>query len=203
MVKIKKGRDVVLDVGCGNGSKVEKIRGMGIECYGIDIDKTKFEKSEYLIYADAAAIPFGAKKFTKVICTEVLEHVNNDKQVLSEIARVLKKGGLLYLTTPRSIRWFNWWDPAWLKWKLIDKNYNHRHYSVNELIRKLNDCGFEIRRCQVLFGLSWLLTRWVNVVLKYVLFKVVCEPNTSCVNTKPIFVKGFFRNLYIELMAIK
>jgi SAM-dependent methyltransferase len=52
------------------------------------------------ILASADALPLGAESFDCVICTEVLEHCPEPSKVLGEIARVLKPGGRVFLTTP-------------------------------------------------------------------------------------------------------
>lgn len=49
---------------------------------------------------DIHAIPFEANHFDAVICNHVLEHVNNDLLAMSEMARVLKPGGLAILQVP-------------------------------------------------------------------------------------------------------
>ncbi len=49
---------------------------------------------------DAHDIPFDEASFDMVFCNHVLEHVNDDHQVMSEIYRVLKPGGLGILQIP-------------------------------------------------------------------------------------------------------
>ncbi len=52
------------------------------------------------VFADAAALPFAGETFDAVACLEVLEHVPDAAGVLSEIARVLKRGGRCWLSMP-------------------------------------------------------------------------------------------------------
>jgi SAM-dependent methyltransferase len=51
------------------------------------------------IVADAHDLPFKEGDFSFVLCTEVLEHVKDPKKVVSEIYRILPKGGVCVLTT--------------------------------------------------------------------------------------------------------
>ena len=52
------------------------------------------------LHADIENMPFEDESFDAVICLEVLEHVANPFRAVKEIARVIKPGGILMLTTP-------------------------------------------------------------------------------------------------------
>ena len=105
---------MVLDVGCGSGTIVERLLPIG-NIYGIDIGKgfIKFchdnygdSKNSGFVLADARCIPFRTEAFDHVVCSEVLEHVHNPEVALNEFYRVLRNSGRLILTTPNiSVRW--------------------------------------------------------------------------------------------------
>jgi ubiquinone/menaquinone biosynthesis C-methylase UbiE len=50
--------------------------------------------------ADLKQLPFHDDSFDAAVCVQTLEHVNEPKQVMGEIARVLRPGGRLYLSAP-------------------------------------------------------------------------------------------------------
>ena len=50
--------------------------------------------------SDAERMPFASSAFDTVICCETLEHLGEPRAALAELARVLRRGGRLYLTTP-------------------------------------------------------------------------------------------------------
>jgi SAM-dependent methyltransferase len=52
--------------------------------------------------ADVSALPFADGTYDIVLSTQVLEHVRDPQRVIAEMARVLKPGGWLFLTTPQS-----------------------------------------------------------------------------------------------------
>lgn len=98
-----------LDVGCGLGFFASKAGKLGADVYGIDIgerliniSRKRYPKGKFSV-ASAARLPFKDNSFDLILCTEVIEHVNNQNKALSEIFRVLKKGGYLVLTTPNKI----------------------------------------------------------------------------------------------------
>src|SRR5690606_33049497 len=74
------------------------------------------QKAFYLQRADATQLPFADNTFDKIICSEVLEHLPDYQQVLAEIRRVLKPGGLLAISVPRA------W-PEKICWRL-SQNYH-------------------------------------------------------------------------------
>lgn len=112
-------------------------------------------------------IPYN-KKFDWVFLTEVLEHISDDSKALANINKSLKKKGRLILTTPKSIKYLEFWDPAWVKWKFLG-GQKHHHYTKEDLFGKLNNNDFKIKEYHIMGNLSWVLVRWINVFLKYLL----------------------------------
>lgn len=100
-LKIKKGSNV-LDVGGGHNPHprahvvVDKFEDSNFHRSG-DI---KVLKNQQFIPADGENLPFKDKEFDYVICCQVLEHVENPTQFLSELFRVGKRG---YIETPSLI----------------------------------------------------------------------------------------------------
>jgi SAM-dependent methyltransferase len=52
------------------------------------------------VQLDITAMPFGDDEFDGVICSHVLEHVDDDRAAMSELARVLRPGGWLLVLVP-------------------------------------------------------------------------------------------------------
>ncbi len=92
----------VLDVGAGEA----RFRPLfGHACYlAIDLGRgdSTWDYSGIDVIADAAAMPVRSAVADTALCVQVLEHVRVPQAVLCEITRVLKPGGLLYLTAPQS-----------------------------------------------------------------------------------------------------
>ena len=90
----------ILDVGCGEApyrNLFESCEYIGIDVEGASHDDN-LKKTD--IFFNGTDIPFPDDTFDMVILSEVLEHVENADRIISEISRVLKKTGVLYLTIP-------------------------------------------------------------------------------------------------------
>lgn len=119
----------VLDLGCGEGRHVHGLHMLSdLDVVGVDIDLTSLTKArEGLTYlteigaktsgtanfcsASAYDLPFGDNTFDAIVCSEVLEHLDNYPAVISEMKRVLKSNGKLAITIPHA------W-PERICWKL-------------------------------------------------------------------------------------
>jgi len=110
--------DLVLDVGCGEGRHAINVYLQAeVTAIGVDLShrdlctarerflpfaSTESERYFYFQQTDAACLPFADHTFDKIICSEVLEHIEPYHAVVAELNRVLKPGGLLAITVPRS-----------------------------------------------------------------------------------------------------
>ncbi|MDD5148282.1 MAG: class I SAM-dependent methyltransferase [Candidatus ainarchaeum sp.] len=95
-------KDRVLDVGCGYGRILRKLKNR--EIYGCDISAKALKKAPERARKKQVnlegRLPYKNGFFDCVILREVIEHIVNRKGLFSEIGRVLKKNGKLILTTP-------------------------------------------------------------------------------------------------------
>ncbi|MEE2787608.1 MAG: bifunctional 2-polyprenyl-6-hydroxyphenol methylase/3-demethylubiquinol 3-O-methyltransferase UbiG [Myxococcota bacterium] len=99
----------VLDLGCGGGFMADALARRGACVTGVDpsapaIDAARTHAQETQLDIDyrvgvGEAIPCEDHSFDIVVCVDVLEHVADLDQVLDEVNRVLKPGGLFLFDT--------------------------------------------------------------------------------------------------------
>ncbi|MDX8348232.1 bifunctional 2-polyprenyl-6-hydroxyphenol methylase/3-demethylubiquinol 3-O-methyltransferase UbiG [Cognatiyoonia sp. IB215446] len=102
------GKDV-LDLGCAGGFMAEAIHDRGAKVAGIDpaVDaiaaaRAHAEATSREITYDVGlgeSLPYPDDAFDAVVCVDVLEHVSDLTQVISEVARVLRPGGIFLFDT--------------------------------------------------------------------------------------------------------
>jgi 2-polyprenyl-3-methyl-5-hydroxy-6-metoxy-1,4-benzoquinol methylase len=104
------GREV-LDAGCGEGYGARLLAELGgaRRCVGIDIDertiaaaRETYGNGEALEFeaGDVTRLPFEDASFDVVTCFETVEHVSAQRDAVAELARVLRPGGLLLISSP-------------------------------------------------------------------------------------------------------
>lgn len=97
----------------------------------------------YFVVADAAALPFKAGSFWRVVCSEVLEHLPEDRQALHEIGSVLKPEGALILTFPHRRSFFAG----------DDRFVGHfRRYDLGDMKTNLAAAGLQTAAIQKVLG---------------------------------------------------
>ncbi len=149
--------DRILDIGCGEGRHtIEACRKKDTRCVGADfIFDNLIETRKKLTFhqdlndiscrtidlscMDVTSLPFKTNSFDIVICSEVLEHIQDDKKAVSELVRILKPGKTLCISVPR------YW-PEKICWRLSHEYSNSpmghiRIYKKAGLIRMMESFG--------------------------------------------------------------
>lgn len=124
----------LLDVGCGrkpyrqfllDKKYITQYTGLDIETAIVYDDDVKPDYTW-----DGLNMPFGDNSFNTLMATEVLEHCPDPMQVINEMKRVLKPGGLLFFTVP-------------FLWNLHEVPHDEYRYTPFALKRIFKECGME------------------------------------------------------------
>jgi ubiquinone/menaquinone biosynthesis C-methylase UbiE len=149
----------ILDVGCGTGLNQEMLSKFG-QVFGADSSEEAIRFSrkrniENLVLSSAEALQFSDEMFDVVTALDVLEHVNDDLQALSEICRVTKPNGVVVITVPA----------YGFLWSEHDEALHHRRrYSAHELRNKLVNAGFEVESSTYFITLLFFPILFMRIV---------------------------------------
>ena len=147
---------VVLDVGAGPGEFAAAFRAEGARYVPVDHDRTVVSVRAGGVVASAAALPVVSGCADVVFASNLWEHVEDPRAVGDEMVRVLRPGGLLYLS------YTNWLSPwgghetsprHWLGGERAVASYTRRHGHPPK-----NRVGETLFRVSVTEGLDWALT---------------------------------------------
>lgn len=107
-------QDVVVDVGCGDGGPAAFCARAGAHVILADVDEPRLREAAerlrhegasrvdaYVTDADPLPLPDGVA--TRVVCMEVMEHVEDPAVLMGELARIGKPGSLYLITVPGDV----------------------------------------------------------------------------------------------------
>ena len=150
ILKFAAQQERVLDIGCGTSRIILDLPN----AVGMDIlqNKLRWLKPQHsrLVRGSCDRLPFADASFDCVINSEVIEHVPDVPEIMSEMWRVLKPGGTLILGTPDYSRRL-WLMLEWIYGKVLPGAYAHEHithYTADGLAARLKEMGYDVLDCQ-------------------------------------------------------
>lgn len=148
----------VLDLGCGNGRHTLEAARYPVRVVGLDFSADDLRAAKFMyddlkrrgeakgradfVLGDAQNLPFKDGAFDKSLCTEVFEHIPDDRRGIAEFIRVTKPGAPVAVSVP------NYW-PETMFWKL-SWGYWHtpgghvRRYKPGEMWRILEQSQMDV-----------------------------------------------------------
>jgi ubiquinone/menaquinone biosynthesis C-methylase UbiE len=114
IVKAYQAGPKLLEVGCGTGLIMNRLRNGEADLVGIDLSSGMVEKARArgfsVLQGTATALPFNNESFDTTYSFKVLAHVKEVETALKEMARVTKNGGAVIAEfyNQKSVRWLRW-----------------------------------------------------------------------------------------------
>jgi SAM-dependent methyltransferase len=133
----------VLNGGAGQGTLTQKLAELGFDVTSTDVSPEAVQLLRarapgLTVEADLTSLPFDDASFDGVVLGEVLEHIEDDRRALAEVARVLRQEGVLALSVPANPRLYGPSD-VWAG--------HVRRYTRPELLDACAAAGLTVRRC--------------------------------------------------------
>ena len=145
----------ILDAGCGWGVTLESLEHAGYTAAGMDISRQALEMleadndSRLLIEADLTQpqlLPESGSPFDAVLALDVLEHLDDDRFALEQLAALIKPNGLAIISVPALPEIFSDFDAI----------QGHRRRYLPETLRNIfRDTALELQ--QVLWWGAWMV----------------------------------------------
>lgn len=157
---------VVVDIGCGMGGDVARLRSQDLHAIGIDASlsmvataRDRLGVDVRLLQGDAAALPLRDRSVDGCRIERVLQHVMSPKAVVEEIARVVRPGGFLAAFDTDFTRYIADTDEESLA-GLPGAVVRARHPGIGgDLSSLIADAGFEIRNVVTERSHAWSFDR--------------------------------------------
>ncbi|MCD9004922.1 class I SAM-dependent methyltransferase [Luteimonas sp. XNQY3] len=132
----------ILDFGCGNGDLLLHLRRRGCDAEGVELDEPRIRNhlkpgsaNFVTLYRGGTQLPFDDRTFDSIVSTEVIEHIPNIQEYITEFARILSPGGRVYITTPDITSIPSCFPANVVPWHLLESTHVNffTHASVSEL----------------------------------------------------------------------
>ena len=160
----------VLDVGFGEGYGTFNLSQYFAKVQGIDVNREVLEhasekySSENCFYAvyDGTRIPYSDNTFDAATSFQVIEHIPDISNYLSEIRRVLKPGGVFVLTTPNRVIRLRPNQKPWNRFHLKEYSADDIHEVLGQAFREIKISG--IHGNEEIFSLELQRLKWIKLI---------------------------------------
>jgi SAM-dependent methyltransferase len=154
---IQPGRGKAVDIGAGFGLLSKSVADMGYDVTACELDPVRLRHIRLLgLKCEAVDLdkrfPFKNASFDLATCSDVIEHLISPYSFLSEVGRIVKKGGAVIISTPNILGWYSrlkFLSTGLYNNYFIDKDFEGEGYHISpmhyqQLKWGLEKSGFEI-----------------------------------------------------------
>ena len=142
MLEGLKSKAKTLDVGTGDGKRVNILREKGYEAIGTEINQYRIN-NDTIIYGDTENLPFEDNTFDMVSSIDVLEHVKNPVKALSELFRVSKEFVIISITGIEDSTFLE--DPTHIvPW--TSERWIREIFEFGDFVKQFQGCTFLVKK---------------------------------------------------------
>lgn len=149
----------VLDLGCGSGRHTLEAARYPVNVVGVEVSRDDLNAARFMyadlqrrgeisghadfVLGDAQNLPFRDGAFDRSICTEVFEHIPDDRRGIEEFLRVTKPGAAVAVSVPNYWPEVVFWTLSWDYWHTPGGHV--RRYRPGVMRRMLGERGMDVR----------------------------------------------------------
>ena len=155
----------VLDIGCGFGESLGYHRARGCDVYGVEADENIGRVAEKFGFKVHVGL-FDLKQyepdfFDYVTMDQVIEHMADPLETMRGIAKVLKPGGTVILSTPNANGWgAKFFGQRWINWHAP---YHRQFFSLKSMTAAAEQAGMVIEGARTITSSEWLFYQWIHL----------------------------------------
>lgn len=158
----------LLDAGCGEKPYSIIYNDYVETVVGCDVPYCIHDQKNIDVFATLDSLPFGDEEFDTILCTNVIEHVENVEEAFMEMGRVLKKGGKMILSAP-------------YLYPVHEAPYDFQRFTCYGLASRLEKNGLRVEVQYPWGGLGMFLVVYANLfVCKMLKWKWLKMINIFC-----------------------
>ncbi len=194
--KIYKEPGEILDVGCATGLFLNEMEKLGWKVNGVEPNKNaaKYAKKRFGLdvfcgYLNDAKFPGGS--FDVITLWDVLEHVPSPNELMEEINRLLKPGGLVIGTLPNAKAWERYlFGEYWVGWEIPRHYRTHTPETITKFLqdksfKDINIFSFIGRHGAFMLSVEFWLNTWkaekwkkrfIHAFLGSLPFRIISHP---------------------------
>ena len=164
-----------VDIGCGRGELIDLAGRSGLAGMGLDMERDGLRDLQRtgrpVLVADLGeSLPFRDAALDGVTFVEVIEHIVHAEDLLAELARVIRPGGWIVITTP-NVAHLTYRVRALTGHPPKQEGYHYRFFTRKTLAQALVGAGF-VPEDAASFGKSLVLSKWGRLMGKGAKYKV-------------------------------
>jgi len=206
----KKQPSSLVDIGCGDGNlffslikegllkKIKKLIGVDLSPERLCRVKKYFPKVSTILSNACDLTKLKNNQFDLVVSQQVIEHVEDDNQMLQELKRILHPEGYLFISSVVK-KWYGWWIHRYNGQIRCDPTHIREYHSKEEFVSLLGKNGFKVLKTE----LRSFQPSIINGIIRYLVKKDMLREDKARQFMKKARLKIIVPGYYIiEAVAV-